>query len=60
MKLQSNAAYYIVQDCRLPSGGTLLGQRISRSMSRINVAKRVLKRVRRINPAAYVVQAGPL
>lgn len=60
MKLQSKASYYIVQDCQLPSGGALLGRRISRPILRLSVVKRVLKRLRRVNPGAYVMQAGPM
>ena len=60
MKLQPNAAYYVVRDRALETGGTLRGERLSGPMVRITVAKRVLKRVRRIDPASYVVQAGPV
>ena len=55
MKLQPNCAYYVAQTRALEGGGTLNNERLSRPMYRITVARRVLKRIRRINPAAYVV-----
>lgn len=47
---------FIARDRRLEDGRMLLCERISRPLQRTSVAKRVLKRIRRKNPAAYAVQ----
>lgn len=44
---------YIAQDRRLEDGSMLRSERISRPLERVTIAKRVLKRLRRRNPAAY-------
>lgn len=52
----AKSTIHIAQDRRLEDGRMLLGERISRPLQRTSVAKRVLKRIRRKNPAAYAVQ----
>ena len=60
MLLLPNASFYIARERRLPDGSRLLNERLSRPMRRVSVAKRVLKRVRRHYPDAYVLQGGAL
>ena len=48
--------FFVAQDSKLPNGGTLLDDRLSRSIKRMGVLRRVLKRVRRTNPTAYGVE----
>lgn len=52
----TKATLYVAQDRRLEDGRMLLGERISRPLQRTSLARRVLKRIRRRNPAAYAVQ----
>ena len=52
----AKTALYIVQDRRLEDGRMLICEWISRPLQRTSVARRVLKRIRRRNPAAYAVQ----
>ena len=49
--------FFVAQDSKLPNGGTLRHDRLSRRIKRVGVLLRVLKRVRRNNPAAYGVEA---
>jgi hypothetical protein len=49
---------YIARDRRLPDGRTLYNERISRPLQRVSVARRVLKRFRRRNPAAFAIQSA--
>ncbi len=58
--LLPGANLYIARERRLPDGSKLLNERLSRPMRRVSVAKRVLKRVRRHYPDAYVLQGGAL
>lgn len=53
-------ALYVAHDRRLEGGGMLFGERLSRPLHRITVLKRVLKRARRRNPAAYALQVTAL
>lgn len=53
-------ALYVAQDRRLEGGGILFGERLSRPLQRVTVLKRVLKRVRRRNHAAYAMQVTVL
>ena len=48
--------FFVAQDSKLPNGGTLLNDRVSRRIERVGVLLRVLKRVRRYKPAAYAVE----
>lgn len=53
-------ALYVAQDRRLGNGAMLRGERLSRPLHRVTVLKRVLKRIRRRNPAAYALQVTVL
>ena len=48
--------FFVAQDSKLPNGGTLLNDRLSRRIKRVGVLLRVLKRVRRYKPTAYAVE----
>lgn len=48
--------YFVARDTKLPNGGMLLDARLSRQIDRLGILRRVLKRVRRDVPNAYVVQ----
>ena len=48
--------FFVAQDSKLPNGGTILNERLSRRINRAGVLLRVLKRVRRYKPTAYAVE----
>ena len=48
--------FFVAQDSKLPNGGTLRHDRLSRRIKRVGVLLRVLKRVLRDKPTAYVVE----
>ena len=48
--------FFVAQDSKLPNGGALLDDRLSRPIKRKGVLQRVLKRVCRTNPTAYGVE----
>ena len=50
--------FFVAQDSKLPNGGTLLNDRLSRQINRAGVLLRVLKRVRRYEPTAYAVKVS--
>jgi len=48
--------FFVAQDSKLLTGGTLLNDRVSRRIERMGVLLRVLKRVRRYKATAYAVE----
>lgn len=56
----ATTSLFVAQDRRLEDGRMLRGERLSRPLQRITVLKRVLKRIRRRNPAAYALQVTVL
>ncbi len=52
----TNSIIYVAHDHQGDGGCTLIGERLSRRIGRISIARRVLKRVKRRVPAAYLMQ----
>lgn len=54
--MQQTVYFFVAADLPRASGGTLVHARLSRPITRLSTSRRVLRRIQRSEPAAFLVQ----